>query len=409
MRTYVASAFLPAMLYEIGNGAAAPVIAIGASDLGASAGLAGFVLALIGIGRVLGDLPSAAIAARLGERSLMTLAAAVSAAAFLACAISHSLLVLSMALLVVGLCSAAFYLARQTYLIEVVPLELRARALSSLAGSHRIGLFIGPFIGGAAISLGGLHAAYLTAALACAVTVGVLYLVEDVTHVAVRPGEHSSSVKMISAHRQLFLTLGLAIVAMGAIRAARQTVLPLWANVIGLSPATTSLIFGLTGVGELVLFYPAGRIMDQFGRLAIAVPASLVMAASMILLPLCHTPGLITLAALGLSVGNGIGSGVIMTLGADVAPAQQRVHFLGAWRLMSDAGNAAGPAVMAAIAAATTVAIGITATATCGLLAAGGLARWMPRYSIYATRRSTQAAHAAHAEARVAEARIAAS
>ena len=38
------SVYLPAMVFEIGNGAVAPVIAITALDLGASAGTAGLLL-----------------------------------------------------------------------------------------------------------------------------------------------------------------------------------------------------------------------------------------------------------------------------------------------------------------------------------------------------------------------------
>ena len=45
-------------------------------------------------------------------------------------------------------------------------------------------------------------------------------------------------------------------------------------------------------------------------------------------------------------VGNGIGAGILLTLGADVAPQQGRAQFLSGWRLMADVGNAAGPALV---------------------------------------------------------------
>ena len=53
-----------------------------------------------------------------------------------------------------------FNLARQTYLTDAVPIEYRARAMSTLGGVLRIGMFIGPFLGAAAIHYGGLAAAY---------------------------------------------------------------------------------------------------------------------------------------------------------------------------------------------------------------------------------------------------------
>ena len=49
--------------------------------------------------------------------------------------------------------------------------------------------------------------------------------------------------------------------------------------------------------------------------------------------------------------GNGFGSGILMTLGADAAPAADRAQFLGGWRLCGEAGNAAAPLVVTAVTA----------------------------------------------------------
>lgn len=92
-----------------------------------------------------------------------------------------------------------------------------------------------------------------------------------------------------------------------------------------------------------------------------------------------------------MSFGNGIGSGIIMTLGADVAPADSRTRFLSIWRVMSDSGNAAGPVVVSVVATAWTLAAGIATIGSAGLLAAAALAVWAPRYSSYATRAMVRA------------------
>lgn len=49
------------------------------------------------------------------------------------------------------------------------------------------------------------------------------------------------------------------------------------------------------------------------------------------------------LPALVHEIGNGIGSGIIMTLGADAAPRDHSPRFLSIWRVMTDLGNAGGP------------------------------------------------------------------
>ncbi|MDQ1486217.1 MAG: hypothetical protein QOJ62_1910 [Actinomycetota bacterium] len=388
------SVFLPVLAYEIGNGAIAPVIALTALDVGASPSTAGFMLALLGIGQVLGDIPASSLADRIGDRRAMILAASLAVPALLFCRIAPSLLGLGLALIVVGMSNATFYLARQSYLTEIVPVHLRARAMSTLAGSHRIGLFIGPFVGAAAISLGGLRAAYVVAMISAS-TAAVLLVVIVGPEIAndrllVAPGR-VSAYEMLVAHRRLFATLGLGVLAVGMVRAARQTVLPLWAEHLGLSPEKTSLIFGIAGAVDMALFYPSGKVMDHFGRLAIALPAMLILGIAMMTLPL--TAGAVSLAivAMVMGLGNGIGSGIMMTLGADVAPAHRRIRFLSLWRVMGDSGNAAGPVVVSVVASEWTLAVGIVVIGSVGLLAAAALAAWVPRYSPYATPKSMRA------------------
>ncbi|MCO1654111.1 MFS transporter [Pseudonocardia humida] len=390
LRSLIPSVFLPAVVYEIGIGAITPVVAITALDLGASAGTAGFLVALLGIGQLVGNVPSAAVAARLGDRRAMVVAAGVSVGAVTGCFVAPSLPLLGVCLLVLGMGNSTFYLARQSYLTEVVPLDLRARALSMLGGSHRVGLFIGPFVGAVVISLASLRAAYLVAAVAAALAAVLLLVIPDVAAAGpARPARRTRGGRgyrtMLREHRPLLATLGVAVLAIGAVRAARQVVLPLWAVHIGLSPEATSLVFGIASAVDMALFYPSGKVMDRYGRLTVALPSMVVLGLAMAALPL--TGGIVGLTAVAMvmSLGNGIGSGIVMTLGADAAPPHDRLRFLSIWRLMSDTGVAVGPVVVSLVAGAWTLAAGIVVVGGVGVLAAGALARWAPRYSAFAT------------------------
>ena len=386
------SAFLPALVYEVGNGAIAPVVALTALDLGAGPSTAAFMLALLGIGQILGDVPAAALADRVGDRRAMVTAATAATAALAGCRFAGSLWMLGVSLIVIGGANSTFYLARQSYLSEVAPPRLRARAMSTLGGSHRIGLFIGPFVGAGAIAIGGLRSAYLVAMVAALAAAALLIVIPDLDRsgaqtVAVRGSV--SSWTMLRDYRRLFATLGMAVLAVGAVRAARQTVLPLWAEHLGLGPEQTSVIFGIASAVDMALFYPSGKVMDQYGRLTVAVPSMLILGAAMVAVPL--TSGAVTLTAVAMimSFGNGIGSGMMMTLGADTAPADNRTRFLAVWRLFSDSGNAAGPVVVSVVASAAGLAAGVVSIGLVGVLAATALGRWVPRYSPFATRRST--------------------
>ena len=130
----------------------------------------------------------------------------------------------------------------------------------------------------------------------------------------------------------------------------------------------------------MLVFYPAGQVMDHKGRRAVAVPSMLVMGAAMLLMPLTTGFTTLLLAALAIGFGNGIGSGLIMTLGADHSPRHGRAHFLGVWRLMSDIGSSCGPALLSFLAASLSLAAGIATTGLIALAAAGTLAYWIPAH-----------------------------
>lgn len=388
LRRIAVSALLPALVYEIGNGAIAPVLALVALSTGASTSTAGLVLAMTGVGRIIGDVPSALIIHRFGDRRAMLLAAGVTTLALTGCWLEHSLAMLFVSQLVIGICTSTFYLARQSYVAEVVAGHQRARALSTLAGAHRIGLFIGPFVGAVSVHVWGIRSAFGVAVATTLITAVILLLVPDQTtpdhHGRIGHGRMSARA-MFAHHRQLFLSLGTAVLLVGAVRAARQTVLPLWAAHLGLSATATSVIFGVANAADMSLFYPAGHVMDRFGRLAVAIPSMSLLGLGMIAIPLSHHAVTLGIAATVMSIGNGIGSGIMMTIGTDAAPADDPTRFLSLWRLLGDTGNAIGPLVPAAIADVAVLGLGISLTGVIGLAAAVGLARWVPRYSPYAT------------------------
>lgn len=399
VRSVAGSALVPAMLYEIGNGAIAPIVALTALDDGASAAVAGLALAVLGVGQVLGDVPAGWLADRVGERRAMMCAALLDIAGLLVCVVAHSTALLMAGLLAIGVATATYYLGRQSYLTEVVPVRDRAGAMSTLGGFHRVGLFVGPFIGSAAISIGGLRAAYWVAAGAAFAAALLLAIVPDVPAQAAQPAAARGAVtawSMLRRHTRLFATLGACIVLVGTTRAARQTALPLWAAHLHLSPASISLIFGVASAFDVALFYPAGKVMDQFGRLSVAVPSLVLLGGTLLWLPLTHEATTFAAVACLMSAGNGIGSGIVMTLGSDVAPAESRTRFLSIWRICNDSGNAAGPLLLSVMAALLDLAAGIAAIGAVGLLAAVLLARTVGRFTPLATR-SGVLRHRAHA------------
>lgn len=387
LRSVAIAAFAPAALFGLAEGAMLPAIAPSAFDRGASASVVALIGALLGIGSIVTNIPSGILATRVGERKAMLIAAGVTILGLGLCILhlgrdTASLMVYSLGVLLIGAASSVYGLARQSYLTEMVPLQMRARALSTLGGTMRIGVFAGPFLGAGATALWGLSGPYCIGIAAIIAAGVIVHRAPDLE----LSQEHRAAAAQVTSWNVLkrywlmFLTLGAGVMLLSAIRQARQVVIPLWAHHLGLSPATSSLIYGVAGAVDAMTFYPAGKVMDVHGRRWVAVPCVLLIGVSFVLMPLTGGALALTLVAMLMGFGNGIGSGIVMTLGADTSPAIGRLTFLGIWREVSDIGTSIGPLILSVITALSGLAAGIAASGGIGFAAAAALWIWIPRY-----------------------------
>lgn len=383
LRRIALPAFGPSLLFGLGEGAILPAIPLGARDLGASVPTAALAVALIGIGSLLSNIPASLITLRHGERRALVAAALWCVLGMALCAFTATLALFAAGCFMVGMAQAVFGLARQSWLTEAVPLVYRARALSTLGGAMRIGMFIGPFIAAAAIHRHGLAGAWgvgIAALLAAALLSSRLPDLPTTTAPAAGAAVAAPTLRAtLREHRAVFVTLGIGVLLVSAVRATRQAVIPLWAEHLALEASVASLIFGLANGIDMLVFYPAGKLMDQKGPLWVVLPCTLIMGLALLLMPLSQGATGLMLAAALLGFGNGIGSGMIMTLGADHSPRLGRAHFLGVWRLMADIGSSCGPALLSLLAAVLSLGAGIATTGLLAFAAAAQLGYWIPR------------------------------
>ncbi len=383
LRRIALPAFGPSAIWAVGAGAVLPVVALSARDLGASVGLAALVVGLSMVTEFGAAVPAGMLVDRIGERRALVLAGLADAAASALALLAPSLWVLGLAVALLGPSGAVFLIARQSYLTAAAPVALRARAMSTLGGVTRIGLFVGPLVGAPLVARWGPQAGFGVAVAGGVLASALAWRAADLGADSGSAPDGSTRVPVsgvVARHRRVLLTVGLGVVAIGVARSAKVVVVPLWAEHVGLDAASTSLVFAASALVEVLLFYPAGSVMDRHGRVWVAVPVSVTIGAGLVLLPL--TGGIVGVGGLAvlMGVGNGLGSGIVMTLGADAAPAAGRASFLSVWRLLSLVGQngatllVGGVAALASIGAASTV-VGVV------VLAGGAwLARWLPEY-----------------------------
>jgi len=397
--------YAPTVLFAIGEGAVLPLIPILAGGLGADVALSALIASLLVIGQLVGNLPAGWAVARVGERVTMMIAGSVALVVSLAAALVPSLPVFAGAVFLIGSCAAAFGLARHSFMTTRVPVMFRARALSLLGGTFRLGMFTGPFIAAALIGLFGDERSTIWFFAVCLVALIVLvtfgpdpekqFVAETVrSHEAEDSGEPVTGsipvaervgvFRTMWLHRRVLSRVGLAAASLSAVRSARQVVLPLWGVSIGLDAQSIALVVGISGALDFALFYASGQVMDRFGRLWAALPAMVLMGSGFLALSFTHDGASaemwFAMFAAVLGVGNGLSSGILLTIGADLAPKDDPAPFLGSWRTLTDAGGATTPLIVTGITAVSSLSFAAGAVGIIGLLGAVAFIRWLPRF-----------------------------
>jgi MFS family permease len=160
LRPLVIPVFLPAAVFGLAQGAAIPIIAFAARSLGASFLLTAIVVALPGIGQMLGNLPAGRIVRRFGERRTIIAGSLLGAAGALLSLLAWTVWALGVGVFLVGVANAVWGLARHAFVADAVPAGMRARALSTMAGASRLGVFAGPLIGAGVVHLVGIRGGF---------------------------------------------------------------------------------------------------------------------------------------------------------------------------------------------------------------------------------------------------------
>jgi len=373
--------YVPTALLAFGQGLLLATLPLHAAGYGVSTFLISLAVAAAALGTLATDVPAGALLAQIGLRRAMLIGSGLVALPTLVLGFGGGFEVLLVLRVLSGIGTALWALSRHAYITESVPNASRGRSLSVFGGINRIGTLAGPAVGGVLGEALGLRAAFVASGVLGLVALG---LAARYVRPSAKPGEASTRRtrwttvgRLLRANRRDLSAAAVAQTCAQTIRAGRQLIIPLYGAVtLGLDAAEIGFIMTFAALLDVAMFVPAGMVMDRFGRKVAAVPSFAVMAFGVALIPLATSYAGLLLAAAVVGFGNGMGSGTMMTLGADLAPPGATGEFLGLWRLIGDAGAVGGPLVVGAMAAAfglkgsayALAVVGLAATLTFALL-----------------------------------------
>ncbi len=373
--------YLPSLAIHLGHGLLSPVLPLYAESFGVSYAWVGAATSAEALGMLLTDLPCGLLLRRLGQKRAMLAGLVLLIVTRIAMSWAGSIYEVFGYRLFSGFGMALFSVARHDYISEHASVATRGRAMALFGGMMRVGMFVGPLAGGFIAGGMGLRVPFLVSALVTfPATLFVIWFVAGQKAQPAKaqqaghphPAETGSLFwRMLREQSGVLVPAGLGQIFAQMIRSGRNTIIPLYAaNVLGLDVAEVGLMLGIAAAVEMVMFLPAGWLMDTLGRKFSVVPSFTIQAVGMALVPLTSGfSGLVACTSV-IGAGNGLSSGAMLTLGSDYAPDDARGEFLGVWRLIGDVGGTGGPAVVGIVGDLLALPAAALTLATSSLLAA---------------------------------------
>ena len=322
-----------------------PVLPIYLREIGLSYQTLTAVLAAAGLGGLIGQVPMGAVIARVGERRVLIVAPLLLAASTALLGVTSVALALASFRIAAGLGNAGWSLAYGAFISTSVAADVRGRASSTFGGVQRIAWLVGPIAGGFVAARFGFDTAFAVTGLVMATGIVPLLSsqVKEIMPVPEPREDHPPLRDIYRRNRGPLVAAGAVSIFVAAAREGRVVVIPLLGAALGLDLADVGILVAVGAASDMLLFPLAGWLMDRFTRLAASVPALTLLAIGLFVAAAATSPAILVLGAAIAGLGNGIGAGIMLTLGADIAPPADASRFLSLLGLAREAGWVMGP------------------------------------------------------------------
>ncbi len=340
---------------QLGFGAVIPVLPLYAQSFGVSQVAIGATVAVYGLARFLLAMPAGRIADSLGRRNALAIGGALSALGNLWSAAAEGYVELVLARFVSGAGAGVVLTAGLIVLADITRASTRGRTLAIYQGVFLFAVGIGPLPGGYLAERFGLEAPFLVYGLASAIVAAIAWFGVAETR-AMGAAERSASTPVLPFRRQLRALAGnagfllvclISLTGAAARTGALFSIVPVLArDRLGLDPSDIGLGLALGSVIGLAVTYPAGALVDRYGRKSVIVPTTLLTALSMLCFSLSPTYAWFVLACSIWGGASAASAAAPSAYAADSAPPGLNAAAMSSYRTLSDIGYVVGPILL---------------------------------------------------------------
>jgi MFS family permease len=349
-----------AFCVALGFGIAAPAIPIYAVSFGVSALLAGAVVSVFALMRLVSSPGAGALVDRIGERRVLTTGLIIVALSSVLAGLARDYPQLLVLRGIGGIGSSMFTVSAMALTLKVVRPDQRGRAAGAFQGGFLLGGVAGPAVGGAVVAWS-IRAPFFVYAATLAVAAWVSWRHLPAAAAAAAgsngyPGSaaHAAAPPRLRAalHNRAYWAALAANLTNGLVTfGLRFSLVPLFVvEGLGSGPGLSGAAFLVAAATQALLLLPAGRLADMRGRRPAMVIGCSLTAAGMALLAVAGAPWpfLAAMATSGLAAAF-MGSAPAATVG-DVAGHAGKGSVIALFQMTADFGAIVGPLAAGALA-----------------------------------------------------------
>ncbi|MBT4490787.1 MAG: MFS transporter [Rhodospirillaceae bacterium] len=338
---------------QLGFGSVIPVLPLYAQSFGVPASAIGMAVAIYGLARFFVAMPSGHLSDRLGRRPTLAIGGVISAAGSFWCAAATGYPEFIVARFISGAGAGIILTTGQVVLADISTPERRGRIISIYQGCFLFAVGIGPLPGGLLATHFGLATpfqAYGTASLLAALV--AWSMVKETKDLGLSSSGHGGG-QAFSYMRQVRLLMGqvgFVLVSIVSLTNAITrtgglfTIIPVFVSMrLGLSVAEIGFGMALGTVAGVFAAYPAGVLVDRFGRKSVIVPATLITGASMLLFMVAPDFLWFVISCTIWGISASVGGSAPAAYAADSAPPGMNAAAMSTFRMVGDLGYVIGP------------------------------------------------------------------
>lgn len=282
-----------------------------------------------------------------------------------------------------GMSEPMHFLAHHAFMCKYVPVDRRGKAMSAAGGTFRMGSIVGPLYVAGFVPLVGLRNSFyllipttfivpfllftcmyprdLIAPMKKRKDLGKSIELTDLTIVQAGAATEPSKEEELSFirtgplqiaydFRALLCRVGFFIFLLNIIREGMQLMIPL----TGMANKLTTMEIATCTSAQFIcgssMFPFSGLIMDNCGRRVNATTAVVIISSGFMVMSLTDDFTGLLFAGILVGTGNGLASGLQMTLGSDTAPNDnRRSPYLGIYNMVGTFGKIVGPLIAGGI------------------------------------------------------------